>query len=49
MAKINYWSAKEKENWKMNNKTNKENKLSKLQNVFFSFFFSLDPSYFQTS
>jgi hypothetical protein len=33
--------------WKNNNK---KNKLFKLQNMFFSFFFfSLDPSYFQTS
>jgi hypothetical protein len=37
------WSAKENEKWK-NNK--KRNKISNLQNVFFSF---LDPSYFQTS
>jgi len=37
------WNVKEMEQWK-NNK--KRNKLSNLQNIFFSF---LDPSYFQTS
>jgi hypothetical protein len=44
--KNHLWSAKEKELWK-NNK--KKNKLSNLQNAFFCFFPSLDPSYFQTS
>jgi hypothetical protein len=29
--------------------TKKKNKLSNLQNAFFSFIFYLDPSYFQTS
>ncbi len=40
------WSAKKKEYWK-NNK--KKNIFFNLQNVYFLFFFSFDPSYFQTS
>jgi hypothetical protein len=41
------WIAKDKDQWK-NNKNKK--KLSNLQNMFFPFFFfSMDPSYFQTS
>jgi hypothetical protein len=45
-SKIYLWSAKEKEYWK--NKK-KKNKLSNLQNTFFPFFSSFDPSNFQTS
>jgi len=39
------WSVNEKDQWK----NNKKNELFSLQNTFFSFFFSLDLSYFQTS
>jgi hypothetical protein len=42
-SKNHFWSAKENEWWKNNKKINK---FSKLQNFFFPFFFSLDPSYF---
>jgi hypothetical protein len=44
-SKNHLWNAKENEQWKNNKKINK---LSNLQNMIF-FFFSLDPSYFQTS